>query len=262
MPVTRLPSRIQPNYSIDELDKSARERALEKIAIVNLNDYAEYQLKEDLEQECGVVFLLPKDQDRDFRLWYSLNHCQGDGVSIEADATLRDLADAQIRIAKSLEHNRFLNDDGSVTTYELSPKRREELERVFDSSIISLAEEVDAEWGFNPENHNYPHLFSGNVTIRTKVNHRGFDDTTVAFDWDTDDADDAWHDRMAELEKRVEEAVLDHIKCVKRHLQRYGYHIIDAVSGEDCALGYCRDNGVRFNEDGTDFCMKGDDADA
>ena len=145
-------------YLYDELTDQPRKKAREWMRDSNREVGYTAELSEDFKsttKECGLG---------DFRVWYTLNHCQGDGVAFEGNVDIDAFVKAQDAIAWEIAHNKVRIID------QCDPQHLDPTVKVGVKAIGGIAFHEDPVNGHACVQGN-PTKYAAHITVRCEEQH-------------------------------------------------------------------------------------------
>jgi sulfatase maturation enzyme AslB (radical SAM superfamily) len=138
-------------FKFDELQESIQERIIEKYYEQEEYEYLSALLRESLEQKEDNIFT------DDFKLFYSLSCCQGDGLCIQGDIDIKKIInllspelktmfeDRSYRLYSTGNKGRYSYHSIQDIQYELDfydNDNEEEIEELFNNEILPIVQNI------------------------------------------------------------------------------------------------------------------------
>lgn len=120
-------------YNFDELSQDIKEQLIKKECEILTENYCDYYLKEDMEEEAKELIKKAFGEKAVFQgIYYSLSYCQGDGAMIELDL---NYCNKNVKIRHSGGHYYHENSFDILEEYgeELTEKQYKQLhEKIYN----------------------------------------------------------------------------------------------------------------------------------
>lgn len=201
---------VVPNlYTINELSEAARCKALEWYRLNRATDF-DCELVHEEFQEILAEKGYPTD-----RLYWSLSHCQGDGVAFYG--VIQDPVQVMQRVCPELY--------GLLYVY-LSMADGEPSDAIYNDFLFEIV---------RTGSYHYNHYNTMGVWLTTY--------------------DDNFPDEVSELLKRITAAIEEDVKETSRYLEKLGYDELEYLESDENLLEELRNNDFLFTVDGQYYPM-------
>lgn len=236
---------MSKTYKYSELSESAKDNARERYGF---DEHDGDSLTETFTQFAQEFLGGPVDEKNG--LSWSLGYCQSDHVSIiHADTTLPSLELVNARIAKALEHNKYVDlDTGVMHDHPLHEDTAEMYRDIYDESFANLCDELRG-YGYGP--------WLEDVTVSIRPRHAGGGNTYGSIDVEesihgTHDCDfeEPPHETMVKIMDRFYEAIKDYVRTLEHRMRRIGYDEIEYRNSDESMDEMAEANGWKFTENG------------
>jgi hypothetical protein len=200
-------------FKINELTGTAK--AIEWGRQWNAEMFDSDNMTEQLQEHAEYHHGLKTD-----KCYWSLGHCQGDGVAFYGDIDLTKLAEKQPSVKAILDKLTAMDNTASVKS--------------------------------ESRNHRYNHWNSMTVEVEVDNNHRNSDDYDNGDEEVRAKMDDAADALAEELRSTVDEL----LKTISRSTEKFGYECMDAENEDENIIETLEANEIEFDSTGKVFSHK------